>query len=206
MDAAETFYRAFINGLKKRPQDFVNTEVPEDRVPQGSGAGLTAYWKSLKTVGCSQDTATFEEASNPLWIFFHVFPISFWLHAANETDRYAQRVLAQVVADAMKTGKHVTPRAWTPLQGNYSKLINFFGILTYRSAVAPGMADHSICWSKNGFDDNHGFYDSACAECMPKTEFEQCRRFFHLVRTMSSTTSTSKLAATSVQLTLRLWH
>ena len=92
-----------------------------------------------------------------------------------ETNLYA----AQVIHQVNSSGEH-TARRWTPLT-NIDKLINFFGILIYRSGIAPGQRNHKLCWSDDEYET-----DIRVKECMTLFEFQQLRRFFHMTNNASA--------------------
>ena len=106
--------------------------------------------------GCDTEVPTMAEIEDPLYIWFTIFPISFWIEAALQTDLYAQEVIAKVRMTGLQGDRQVEPRPWTPIGKDWDRVINFIGIYTYVSAARPGAQDFNVFWSKSGYDGNSG--------------------------------------------------
>ena len=147
MSQAEEWRKHFKDKLVKRKYNYANNEVLKQRSTAPGAGPNPEYWKNLKTYTdkkrASQEP-TMEEIEDPLWLWFHIYPITIWIEAAAQTDIYAQQVMNKVRMESMQAGKEVQPRPWTPIGGDWDRLIRFIGIFTYVSAVRPGQTDFKV--------------------------------------------------------------
>ena len=158
-----------------------DTSKPPEGAPEG---GLAAYWSELKQHGHDHDFPTKEEIASPVWIMFHCLPVEFWRQMASDSDLYHSEVVSELNDKHIDENVEKVLRSWTTLYGgtNWTKLVNFFGVLTYRGATHTGQSNHVAAFSRQGYKENCGIYDARIHGCFPGglKEFEQLRRFIKL--------------------------
>ena len=178
-DECRTYFSGFPQSkqipFEKRAADWKNGE-PAAEPTNNPQPGLSSVWSDLKNKHHKEhewDFPSKEAILDPLFLFFMFIPLAFWTTVAAETNLYATQVYLKIAT----TTQGVNPRPWVACTA--FAVINFFGILIYRGAQSNGDYNHNECWSQAGFDNTHGLYDAAVAQCMSLVQFEQFRRFLH---------------------------
>ena len=129
-----------------------DTSKPPEGAPEG---GLAAYWSELKQHGHDHDFPTKEEIASPVWIMFHCLPVEFWRQMASDSDLYHSEVVSELNDKHIDENVEKVLRSWTTLYGgtNWTKLVNFFGVLTYRGATHTGQSNHVAAFSRQGYNE-----------------------------------------------------
>ena len=187
--------------------DFVNTAYscdtePVPRSPPGTEPGLNlSFWHDLPE-DHYQKQPTFAQIFDPLFLLFLNLPwVEFWEPCADFTDLYAQQTYTRLNKEYREQhGRTPKRRAWKGVSTCVWKLVRFIGILIFLGAVRNGDRDHAACWDLNGYEANHGVYDSFVAGAMAPCHWTNSSRSgalcifattLTLCRSMHATASTA---------------